>query len=93
MALYVILCIDKPNASEVRLANRAAHLDYLKAQGERLLMAGPLLSDDGEAMQGSLLVFEFDDQAQAEAFLADEPYAKAGLFDSVTLRRYRKVLP
>lgn len=93
MAQYVILCIDKPNASEVRLANRAAHLDYLKAQGERLLMAGPLLSDDGEAMQGSLLVFEFDDQAQAEAFLADEPYAKAGLFDSVTLRRYRKVLP
>lgn len=93
MTQYAIICVDKPGALDIRLANRAAHLECLKALGERLVMAGPLLSEDGEAMQGSLLVIDFDDRAGVDAFLAAEPYAQAGLFESVTVRRYKKVLP
>ncbi|MGE4280648.1 MAG: YciI family protein [Magnetospirillum sp.] len=93
MTQYAIICIDKPGSADIRLANRAAHLECLKALGDRLVLAGPFLSEDGEAMQGSLLVIDFDDRAAVDAFLAAEPYALAGLFESVTVRRYKKVLP
>ncbi len=42
---------------------------------------------------GSLLIMAFDDQGQARAFAEGDPYARAGLFESVTIRPFRKVLP
>ena len=91
--LFFIHCIDKPGSGEIRSANRAAHLEYLENLGERIFCAGPTLSDDGSAMTGSLLVIEFEDRAAAERFCAGDPYAKAGLFESVTIRPWRRVLP
>ncbi len=44
-------------------------------------------------MVGSAFVFDTDDRAELDAFLANDPYAKAGLFESVTVSRYKKVLP
>jgi uncharacterized protein YciI len=78
---------------EVRLANRQAHLDYLKRFEANLVFAGPFLSDDGEGMEGSLLAMDFPDRAAAEEFAAGDPYRKAGLFQSVSIRRGKKVLP
>ena len=91
--LFAITCIDKPNSLDLRLANRPPHLEYLNSHLARIVIAGPLLDDAGEKPVGSLLVMEFDDTAGAEAFAAGDPYAKAGLFQSVSIRPYRKVLP
>ena len=91
--LFAITCIDKPNSLDLRLANRPPHLEYLNSHLARIVIAGPLLDDAGEKPVGSLLVMEFDDTAGAEAFAAGDPYAKAGLFQSVGIRPYRKVLP
>lgn len=44
-------------------------------------------------MVGSLLVMEFADRKVAEGFAANDPYAKAGLFRSVTITPFRKVFP
>jgi len=93
MTLYIITCIDKPNALDLRLANRQAHLDYSRNWTDKMLMGGPLLSDDGESMQGSMLVLDVEDRAQVDDFIANDPYGLAGLFESVTVRRYKKVLP
>lgn len=93
MPQFAVICIDKPDHLAVRQANRAAHLQALKGLGDRLVIAGPFLSDDGQAMVGSLLVIEAADRAGIDDFLADEPYARAGLFASVTVRPYKKVLP
>ncbi len=49
---------DKPGALQIRLDNRAAHLDYIKATGV-VEMAGPFLDDDGQ-MCGSLIVLEVE---------------------------------
>jgi uncharacterized protein YciI len=40
---------------------------------------------------GSMLVVEAADRAEAEAFAAADPYAKAGLFESVVIRPFRAV--
>lgn len=91
--LFAITCLDKPNHLEVRLANRAAHLEYARGNLDKMLVGGPLLADDGQTMVGSLLIIDLPDRAAAEALMANDPYAKAGLFDSVVIRPYKKVLP
>jgi hypothetical protein len=91
--LFAISCLDHPNSLDLRLANRPTHLDYLNSYLAQIVIAGPLLDDAGEKPVGSLLVMDFADTAAAEAFAAGDPYAKAGLFQSVSIRPYRKVLP
>ncbi|QLH41117.1 MAG: YciI family protein [Defluviicoccus sp.] len=91
---FVFYCRDKTGNEHVRTSNRSAHLDYLRATATRLLCAGPLLEDvDGTHMIGSLLVLDLPDRAAADAFAANDPYAKAGLFESVTIHPWRKVFP
>ncbi|EME67719.1 YciI-like protein [Paramagnetospirillum caucaseum] len=91
--MFMVQCKDKPGHLQTRLDNRAAHLEYAKGFGAKVVIGGPLLSDDGQTMIGSAFVFDTDDRAELDAFLAGDPYGKAGLFESVTVTRYRKVLP
>lgn len=89
--LYAIHCKDKPNHLQTRLDNRPAHVEYLKRFSGQHVCTGPLLTEDGQGMIGSLL--EFADRKAAEDFAANDPYAKAGLFESVTITPFRKVFP
>jgi uncharacterized protein YciI len=85
---FVILCQDKPESLELRMATRPAHLDYLKTQDAQLLGAGPLL-DDKDSPIGSMLMVEFPSEAEAKTFSDNDPYTKAGLFAKVEVRRWR----
>ena len=87
--MFVLIALDKPGARELRAANRQAHLDYVDSTGV-VAMAGPFLDADG-GMTGSLLVLDLPDMAAAEAWAAADPYAKAGLFESVSIRAWKKV--
>jgi uncharacterized protein YciI len=84
-----LICRDRPGALAVRKANRQAHLDHIAASGV-VEMAGPLL-EAGE-MAGSLIILNVPDLAAAEAWAAADPYAQAGLFESVTIREWLKVV-
>ena len=91
--LFMILCTDKPGHAAVRADNRDAHLHYLGGFADQVFAAGPTLDDGGAGMTGSLIIMEFEDGAAAEAFSRDDPYARAGLFESVVVRPWRRVLP
>lgn len=86
----VLVARDKPGALQVRLDNRAAHLAYIDETGV-VAQAGPLLDADGK-MAGSLLVLDVPDMEAAEGWVAGDPYAKSGLFDSVELIRWNRVV-
>ena len=86
---FAVICLDKPNALELRKANRDDHVAYLKATG--VAQAGPFVNDDGD-MMGSLLILNVDTRAEAETWAAGDPYAKAGLFDSVMIQNWNKVI-
>jgi uncharacterized protein len=94
---YSIYCIDKPDSTALRLATREQHLAYVgaaEARGEiRVVLAGPLLCDDGATMAGSLLLIDAEALAIAQAFAEQDPYRRAGLFAQVTIHPFRKVLP
>jgi hypothetical protein len=85
-----LICIDKPGALQTRLDNRPAHVDYLKASGV-VELAGPFL-DAGGAMTGSMIVLDVPDLEAARAWAAADPYARAGLFASVEIREWKKVI-
>jgi uncharacterized protein YciI len=91
--LFAIFCTDRPGRGQVRLDNRPAHVEFLKGTGDALRMAGPTLTEDGATMTGSLIVIDCDDLAAAEAWAAGDPYAKAGLFESVVIRPFKQVFP
>ena len=87
--MFAAICLDKPGHAHVRAENREAHLAFLKSRPEAVRAAGPFLTEDGTGMVGSLLIVEAADRAAAEALLADDPYAKAGLFASTEIRPWR----
>jgi uncharacterized protein YciI len=81
---------DKPDHLHIRMENRKAHLAYIKRTGV-VEMAGPFLDAD-EKMCGSLIILEVKDMASAEAWAENDPYNKAGLFENVTLKIWKKVI-
>ncbi|MEO1305443.1 MAG: YciI family protein [Pseudomonadota bacterium] len=85
MPLFLINARDKANSTELRLANRQAHLEWAGEARHQIRMAGPVLSDDGETMKGSTFVIEFETLEDAHAWAADDPYAQAGLFESTEI--------
>ena len=91
--MYVITCVDKPDHGAVRKEMRPAHLAYLRGVGDTLFAAGPTLTDDASTVTGSVLLVDLPDKQAAETFAANDPYAKAGLFESVTIKAWKKVFP
>ncbi len=74
-----------------------ARLTALQNEG-RLFVAGPCpaidSNDPGEAgFTGSLIIAEFNDLAQAQAWADEDPYIAAGVYEKVIVKPYKKVLP
>ena len=88
--LFAVVAHDKPGALEIRKANRASHLEYIKSSGV-VRQAGPILNKDGE-MCGSLLILEVDTLEDAENWAEKDPYALAGLFESVSVQSWNRVI-
>lgn len=87
--LIALIARDKDGALQTRLDNRAAHLAYIEETGV-VAQAGPLL--EGDSMIGSLVILDVEDLAAAQAWADNDPYAKAGLFKSVELIPWKKVI-
>ena len=85
--LFALICSDKPGALALRKSTRPAHVEYLKTLGDRLAFAGPFTDASGNP-NGSLVVYEAESMEEAELTAAQDPYAQAGLFDSVDIRRW-----
>src|SRR4051795_6856766 len=90
--LFALLCKDKPGHLNGRMDTRPTpveHLNKLNAEGT-LKIAGPFLDDDGKPC-GSLIVVEAESKEAARALADADPYAKAGLFESVDVKAYNWV--
>lgn len=85
-----LICTDKPGALQIRVDNRPAHLAYIEATGA-VEMAGPFLDPEGR-MMGSLIILSVDSLQAAKNWAESDPYAKAGLFASVDIREWKKVI-
>lgn len=97
---YAIHGRDVAGSLDRRRAARPAHLErleQLRNEG-RLLLAGPLPAIDAEdpgtaGFRGSLIVAEFESLAAARAWAEADPYATTGVFETVEVFPFLKVLP
>lgn len=85
-----LICKDKPGHLQIRLDNRSDHLAHIQTSGV-VEMAGPFLDAEGQ-MCGSLLILDVESVDEARAWAAADPYAKAGLFESVSVQEWKKVV-
>lgn len=98
--LYAIISQDVENSLDKRLSVRPEHIERLhslKEQG-RLILAGPHPAIDNNepgpaGFTGSLVVAEFDSLEAAQSWADNDPYLKAGAYDSVVVKPFKKVLP
>lgn len=98
--LYSIVSEDVDNSLPLRQSARPAHLarlHQLKDEG-RLVLAGPSpaldTAEPGDAgFSGSLIVAEFASLDAAQKWADDDPYVKAGVYKTVTVKPFKKVLP
>jgi uncharacterized protein YciI len=91
--IFIFHLLDKPAAGELRQRMRPEHKAYLGAMAERIAFAGPLTADDGVAMVGSLLAIDFDSREAAQAWLAAEPFTRAGLYASTSIYPFISLWP
>jgi len=98
--LYAIISQDIPNNLERRMAVRPAHLQRLEALRDagRLVLAGPHPAIDSEnpgpaGFSGSLVVAEFASLSEAQAWAEADPFTTTGVYEKVTVKPFKKVLP
>lgn len=88
--LFVAHALDKADASEQRRAVLSEHRAYLerapKQLGVRILLSGPLTTDDGGMMIGSFFLIEADDRQAIEALFANDPLVKAEIWSALSLQ-------
>ncbi len=97
---YVIMAQDVPNSLAKRKVARPAHverLQQLKEQG-RLMVAGPLPAvdnpdPDAAGFTGSLVIAEFGSLEEAQTWANDDPYFAGGVYESVIVKPFNRVLP
>jgi uncharacterized protein YciI len=91
--IYTLILMDKPGASELRQRVRPEHKAYLAAVADRIAFAGPFTTDDGQQMLGSLLAIDFESREAAQAWLAAEPFTRAGLYASTSVHAFVNLWP
>ncbi len=87
--LYIINAWDKPGTADLVAKTLETHQHYLHDSEHVLVLAGGMRADDG-ARLGSVYLLNVPTRKAAEAWLAAEPFHKAGVFGSTTLEKMRK---
>jgi uncharacterized protein YciI len=85
--LFVIHGIDK-SGSQLRERLIDEHRAYLKASPIRIVASGPLMDDDNERMIGSVIVVDCANRGAVDDLMADEPFNRAGLYESLHVNRW-----
>lgn len=83
--LWAVWCTDDDKAGEARARLSKDHSRHLDQASIRLVIAGPLTSDDGSARRGSLLVFEAETRAAVETHMTTDPFYTGGVWASTNI--------
>lgn len=88
--LFIVHGVDGPDAKRIRDETRATHLAYLDRHADKVVLAGATQTDDASRPTGSVYIINVAGRAEADAFVADEPFCMAGLFETLTVSRMRR---
>ncbi|MEI9997480.1 MAG: YciI family protein [Rhizomicrobium sp.] len=87
--LFAIICTYKPDGDLLRFPFRPKHLQYMIDALPFTFFGGPLLLEDDRRSTGLVVIVDLPDRDAAVKFITEEPYAQAGLFETIAVRRWR----
>ena len=87
--VWLVVCQDIAESGDLRRRHLDQHLAYIESVMDRVAVAGPLSSSAGGRLSGSCFIYRADDRAAAEALLHNDPYYRAGIYESVEFRAFR----
>ncbi len=88
--LFVVFCLDKPDAAQARAASMEAHKRYLDEKPIKVVLSGPLTSDDGRQIVGSFFMVDAESRAEVQRWQDADPLYRAGVWESVEVRAFAK---
>jgi uncharacterized protein YciI len=91
--MYAILCFDRADSAALRDQHRAAHMEFLKINGKKIVFGGPLKHTPDGASNGALIVVDCATREEAEALIAADPFHRNGVYESVAVRAFKQVFP
>ena len=86
---YAIYRLDKTGSEKLRAEIRPTHMRYIEESSRTVKLCGPLLTENGAGLVGSMLVIEAETISAAQAWADSDPYAKADLFDTVHIHPWK----
>lgn len=86
---YLIVTYDKPNHGHVRDSARQKHLEYLEANVDIVLAGGGLIDERDGSVKGGMLLIDVGTRADAERFIAGDPFTDSDLFDRVEIEHWK----
>lgn len=89
---FLVKAYDGEGMLEKRLMVRPRHLEGMARLGAHVICAGGLLDSSGK-MKGSVLVLDFADRSELDAYLADEPYVQEQVWEKIEVERMNVVIP
>jgi uncharacterized protein YciI len=87
--IWAIWCRDADNVAEIRARVGKDHSAYLTNSRFPVLMAGPLIGDDGNGSVGSLLLIEAESREDAKSMVDGDPFAVNGVWGTIDIQPYR----
>jgi hypothetical protein len=91
--MYALICFDRPDSAALRDTHRAAHLEFLNTNSEKIVFGGPLKSTPDGPSTGALIVVDCATRKEAEAFIGADPFYRGGVYESVSVRAFKQVFP
>ncbi|MBR3311664.1 MAG: hypothetical protein IKG15_07605 [Solobacterium sp.] len=88
---FIIKALDGEGMLEKRMEVRPAHLEGMKKMNSHIILAGGILDEEGK-MKGSLLVVEFSSREEVDEYLANEPYVKANVWQTIEVEQMNVVI-
>ena len=88
--LFIARFTDKPDMEELRQKLFPAHVEWLNANREAVLVPGSLRPDVDEASVGGLWIIKSDSKADVEALYTSDPFWTNGLRQGVEVFYWKK---
>ncbi len=89
--LWTVYCKNTPHPGDLRSRFFESHMTHLNACPLKILVGGPLTSDDGQSALGSFLIFEAESRKDVEEVVFQDPFFTSGLWESVEILGFRMV--
>ncbi len=88
---FIIKAYDGAGMLDRRMAVRPRHLEGMEKLGGHVVCAGGLLDEAGK-MKGSVLVMDFENRAELDQYLANEPYVQEKVWEKIEVERLNVVI-